>query len=380
MMHQSVHQIMPGFLYGDAVGNQAARIRDLLRGWGYRSQVYAQFRDRRLDDPGDDYDRCRPAPDDLVIFHYSIGSPVTEFVRQLPCRVVIYYHNITPAGFLRGYNEPLADLLDQGRRELAWFTDAAFALAASEYDRQEMLALGFRNVEVLPYLVTFDALQASADSTAGREVCARYKGPGSLGRDSGAVNLLFVGRLVPNKRQDDLLRVFNAYHHLINSHSRLLLVGSDSNAPGYRLELEEMAVALGLSDAVVLPGAVGLLEGLGGYYRAATLFLCMSEHEGFCIPLIEAMAFELPVVAYRSTGVPYAMGGAGILVDAKRYDLIAELIDLLVRNQAVRERVLAGQRRRLGELSPGRVAGMLQTYIERNVPASLAGMARLERA
>ncbi len=371
---------MPGFLYGDAVGNQAARIRDLLRGWGYRSQVYAQFRDRRLDDPGEDYDRCRPAPDDLVIFHYSIGSPVTEFVRQLPCRVMIYYHNITPAGFLRGYNEPLADLLDQGRRELAWFADAAFALAASEYDRQEMLALGFRNVEVLPYLVTFDALQSSADSTAGREVCARYKVPGSLGRDSGAVNLLFVGRLVPNKRQDDLLRAFGAYYHLINSHSRLLLVGSDSNAPGYRLELEQMAAALGLSDSVVLPGAVGLREGLGGYYRAATLFLCLSEHEGFCIPLIEAMAFDLPVVAYRSTGVPYAMGGAGMLVDAKRYDLLAELIDLLVHNQAVRERVLAGQRRRLKELSPGRVAGTLKTYIEQNVPASLSGMARLERA
>jgi len=363
---------MPGFLYGDAVGNQATRIRDLLRRWGYRSQVYAQFRDRRLDNPGEDYCRCRPAPDDLVIFHYSIGSPVTEFVRRLPCRVLVYYHNVTPAGFLRGYNEPLADLLDQGRRELAWFTDTAFALAASEYDRQELLALGFHRVEVLPYLVTFDALQASADSAAGREVVARYKGPGPVGRDGDAVNLLFVGRLVPNKRQDDLLRAYSAYYHLINPHSRLLLVGSDSNAPGYRLELEAMAAAFGLSDSVVVPGAVGTHEGLGGYYRAATIFLCLSEHEGFCIPLIEAMAFNVPVIAYRSTGVPYAMGGAGMLVDAKCYDLIAELIDLLVRNQAVRERVLAGQRRRLEELSPGRVAEMLKNHIEQ--------MARLERS
>jgi glycosyltransferase involved in cell wall biosynthesis len=364
MKHPSIHQIMPGFLYGDAVGNQVAHIRDLLRGWGHRSQVYAQHRDHRLDDPGEDYHRCRPTPDDLVVFHYSIGSPVTEFVQRLPCRVLIYYHNVTPAGFLRGYNEPLADLLDQGRREMAWFKDSPFALAASEYNRQEMQALGFRCVEVLPYLVTFDALRASADSAAGREVFARCNGD--------AVNLLFVGRLVPNKRQDDLLRAFNAYHHLINPHSRLLLVGSDSNAPGYRLELEAMAAALGLSDSVVLPGAVGLREGLGGYYRAATAFLCLSEHEGFCIPLIEAMAFDVPVIAYRSTGVPYAMGGAGMLVNAKSYDLIAELIDLLVRNQAVHELVLAGQRRRLEELSPGRVAEMLKNYIEQ--------MARLERS
>ncbi|MBN1138756.1 MAG: glycosyltransferase family 4 protein, partial [Anaerolineae bacterium] len=248
------------------------------------------------------------------------------------------------------------------------------------YDRQEMLALGFRRVEVLPYLVTFEALRASADSAAGQEVLARYKGPGPGGRNGDTVNLLFVGRLAPNKRQDDLLRAFNAYHHLVNPHSRLLLVGSDSNAPGYRLELEAMAAALGLSDAVVLPGAVGLREGLGGYYQAADLFLCLSEHEGFCIPLVEAMAFDVPVIAYRSTGVPYAMGGAGVLVDAKRYDLIAELIDLLVRNQAVRERVIAGQRRRLEDMSPGRVAEMLRNYIEQNAPASPAGMARLERS
>jgi len=364
MKHAAIHQIMPGFLYGDAVGNQAARIRDLLREWGYRSQVYAQFRDRRLDDPGKDYRRCRPAPDDLVIFHYSIGSPVTEFVRRLPCRVLVYYHNVTPAGFLRGYNEPLADLLDQGRRELAWFADTAFALAASEYDRQELLALGFHRVEVLPYLVTFDALQASADNAAGQEVLARYKGPGPLGRDGDVVNLLFVGRLVPNKRQDDLLRAYSAYYHLINPHSRLLLVGSDSNAPGYRLELEAMAAALGLSDSVVLPGAVGLHEGLGGYYRAATLFLCLSEHEGFCIPLVEAMAFDLPVIAYRATGVPSAMDGAGVLVSAKRYDLIAELIEVLVSDPLRRQPVIEGQRRRLDRLAPNRVAHSLQSSID----------------
>ena len=99
----SIHQIMPGFLYGDALGNQAAYIRDLLRSWGYVSQVYAQYRDRRLRDPGKDYWRYPGTPDNLVIFNYSIGSPVTEFVAQLPDHVVPYYHNVTPAGFLRGY-------------------------------------------------------------------------------------------------------------------------------------------------------------------------------------------------------------------------------------------------------------------------------------
>jgi glycosyltransferase involved in cell wall biosynthesis len=352
MSGPAIHQIMPGFLYGDALGNQAAHIRELLRGWGYRSQIYAQFRDHRLADPGVDYRRYAGSPDDVVIFHYSIGSPVTEFVRWLPGRVVPYYHNVTPPEFLRGYNEPLADLLDQGRRELILFKNAPFALAASEYNRQEMLAFGFAHVEVLPYFV---ALHASADSPAGRKVVARY--------DDGAVNLLFVGRLVPNKRQDDLIRAFNAYHHLANPRSRLILIGSDANAPGYRLELETMAACLGLAEYVHLPGPVGHREGLGGYYQASDLFVCLSEHEGFCIPLIEAMAFDLPVIAYRATGVPYAMGAAGLLISQKRYDLLAELIDLVLCKEELRARIVGGQRRRLEELKPDLVARKLQTCL-----------------
>lgn len=356
MANTAIHQIMPGFLYGDALGNQAARIRYHLREWGYRSQVYAQFRDQHLDDPGEDYFRYAGNRDDLVIFHYSIGSPVTRFVRQLSGTIVPYYHNVTPPGFLRGYNEPLADLLEQGRSELALFRDAPLALAASEYNRQEMLALGFRNVQVMPYFVTFDALKASAQNPAGQEIVARY--------DDGAVNLLFVGRLVPNKRQDDLIRAFNAYHHLVNPHSRLLLVGSEANAPGYRPELEAMAAAFDLVDHVHLPGPVGLREGLGGYFQAADLFLCLSEHEGFCIPLVEAMAFGLPVIAYEAAGVPYALGGAGALVKPKRYDGIAELIQLLTSDETLRQRVIVGQHRRLEELATDRVAGKLRACVE----------------
>jgi glycosyltransferase involved in cell wall biosynthesis len=351
-----IHQFAAGFLYGDALGNQAVRIRELLRGWGYHSQVYAQFRDSRLDDPGLDYRRYEDNPGDTILFHYSIGSPVTRFVQGLSAQVVPYYHNVTPPRFLRGYNEPLADLLEQGRQELALFKDAPLALAASEYNRQEMLALGFRRVEVLPYFITFDWLRTSASSPTGQAVVSRY--------DDGRVNLLFVGRLVPNKCQDDLIRALNAYQHLIEPNSRLILVGSEANAPGYRLELEAMAAALGLAQDVHLPGPVGPREGLGGYYQVADAFVCLSEHEGFCIPLLEAMAFDLPVIAYHAAGVPYAMGGSGLLVKQKRYDLIAELIDLVVHDEHLRERIVTGQRRRLAELAPQRVAHDLQLLVE----------------
>jgi glycosyltransferase involved in cell wall biosynthesis len=149
-------------------------------------------------------------------------------------------------------------------------------------------------------------------------------------------------------------------------------VGSGANAPGYQMELETMAEARGLAEHVHMPGAVGTREGLGGYYGAADLFLCMSEHEGFCIPLIEAMEFDVPVVAYRSTGVPYAMGGAGVMVSAKRYDAIAELMGVLVRDEDRRRQVVTGQRRRLQALAADRVTDELRKCVGQMIAPSPA--------
>ncbi len=350
-----IHQIMPACLYGDAMGNQAFRIRELLRQWGFKSQIYAQSRDQRVADPGKDYAHYHSSPDNLLIFHYSTGSPLTEFVRQLPDKVVVYYHNVTPPEFMRRYNPELATLLEQGRRDLQLFKDVPFAWAASEYNRLEMLDLGFNQVAIVPYFVYFDQILASANSPAGREVTSRY--------DDGWVNILFVGRLAPNKRQDDLIRAFNYYHRLVNPRSRLILIGSDFNAPGYRLELETVAEVLDL-EHVYIPGAVGLREGLGGYYQTASVFLCLSEHEGFCIPLLEAMAFDVPVMAFNATGIPYALGEAGILINRKRYDVIGELIDLLACDEDLRQRMIAHQRQRLAEFTPAATAECLQQRID----------------
>ncbi len=346
---------MPGCLYGDAMGNQAFRIRELLRQWGFKSQIYAQSRDQRVSDPGKDYAHYRGNPDNLLIFHYSIGSPLTEFVRQLPDKVIVYYHNVTPPGFVRRYNPGLATQMERGRRELALFQDAPFAWAASEYNRLEMLDLGFEKVAIMPYFIYLDQILTSATGAAGREIIARY--------DDGWVNILFVGRLAPNKRQDDLIRAFNYYHRLVNPRSRLILIGSDLNTPGYRLELETMTEVLGL-DHVHIPGSVGLREGLGGYYQAATVFLCLSEHEGFCIPLLEAMAFDVPILAFKATGVPYALGEAGILVNRKRYDVIGESIDLLAHDEGLRQRVIARQRQRLAGFAPATTAECLQQRVD----------------
>lgn len=355
MTVRAIHQMMPGFAYADAIGNQAFRMRELLRKWGFKSQVYAQYRDKRLADPGLDYADYRPDSDAVLVYHHSIGSPVAEFVRNLPGRVIMYYHNITPANFLRGLNPELADLLEQGRCELEWFRGAPLALAASEYNRQELLALGIQQVHVLPYFVYLDELLTSASSSVGREIAARYA--------DGWANLLFVGRVSPHKCQADLVHAYNYYHKLVNPRSRLILVGSDATAPGYRVEVEALCYTLGL-EHVHFVGPVALTEGLGGYYKAASAFVCLSEHEGFCVPIVEAMAFDVPVLAYKATGVPYAMDGSGILVSQKRYDVIGELIDLVVRDPNLRQGIVMRQRERLNELMPNQVASQLKTVIE----------------
>ncbi len=349
----TIHQLAPGFLYGDAIGNQARFIRDQLSQWGYTSQVYAQFRDSRLRDPGLDYTRLRSRRDQALIFHYSIGSPLTQIALHHPGVVVPYYHNVTPPEFIRNYNPPLAALLQQGRQELTLFKDAPLALAASEYNREEMLALGFKRVEVLPYAVSFTELLASAKTSAGHEIARRYA--------DDWTNILFVGRLVPNKRQDDLIRAFNYFHRLIDPRSRLILIGSDANTPGYRLELQALVESLDL-DQVELPGPIGPHEGLGAYYQTASVFLCLSEHEGCCVPLLEAMAFDVPVVALHATGVPYTLGSSGILLRQKRYDVMGELLHLLVTDPALRTGVLAAQRRRLADYTAPTIAQKLRQF------------------
>lgn len=359
MSKTAIHQITPAFSYADAISNQIDYIRTMLREWGYESHIYAQFSDERVAERALDYTLCKGTRNDILIYHYSIGSAVHEVVRQWPGRVIVYYHNITPAHFVEEYNPGMVRVLVEGREKLAEFKDADFALAASEYNKQELLELGYQNVEVLPYSVYFDDLLRSANSPAGLKVIEAYD------REDW-INILFVGRIVPNKRQDDLIHAFSYYHECINPRSRLFLVGGTNNAPNYHLELELLTAMHGLDD-VFFTGPVGLQEGLGGYFRAADVFLCLSEHEGFCVPLLEAMFFDIPVIAYRATGVPYTLGEAGILVTRKRYDVIGELIDLVTTDAALRRQIVTKQRNRLNDFAPEIITELLRKQISKIV-------------
>lgn len=273
----------------------------------------------------------------VCLFHFSIGSAASRLIHRAPDRLVCIYHNITPAEWFLGFHPHLAGLCHHGRRELAAFGPRAeLGLADSEFNRRELERAGFRATAVLPIVHDLAAL-ADASSAVSRRMW-----------DDGRVNVLFVGRIIPNKRIDDLIRVFALYQRHLQPRSRLLLVGDYRGHEHYFDRLQQMARALRVEE-VVFTGHVDD-DDLRACYRAAHLFLCLSEHEGYCVPLVEAMAFGLPVVAYDAGAVAETLRGAGVLLREKPPELVAEVVHAVLARPELRRAVLAGQQKVMDEL------------------------------
>jgi glycosyltransferase involved in cell wall biosynthesis len=346
-----VHQLVPNFDVGDAIGNHILALRRLLRGWGRPSDVYAQYVHERLTAEARFFTRYREvsSPDTVCLFHFSIGSEVTSFYAGLPDRKVLVYHNITPAEYWVGINARVADRCRRGRQELkrlAAVTD--LALGVSEFNRQELEAAGFRRTGVLPILLDWSAYEHAPV----RALVEAY-------RESPC--LLYVGRIAPNKRIDDLIKTFYFYRRL-DPASRLVIVGSSVDTEGYLAACQKLAAELGVLDGVVFAGGVSQAE-LCTYYRVASVYLSMSEHEGFCVPLLEAMHFGVPIVAYAAAGVPGTLGGAGLAVNRKDFPLLAELIHRVVVEPALRDGLVAGQRARLRAFDREAIGAQLRAHL-----------------
>jgi glycosyltransferase involved in cell wall biosynthesis len=347
----TVHQLVPNFDYGDAIGNHVRALRRLLRSWGWTSEVYAQYTHEKLLHDALFFTKYRDvaAPDHTVLFHFSIGSDVTPFFVSLPGHKVVVYHNITPPEYFVGVNARVADRCRRGRAELLRLVEATdLALGVSEFNRQELEAAGFRRTGVLPILMDWENY-GSPPIPAIENACA------------SGTTLLHVGRVAPNKRIEDLIKTYYFYHRL-DPESRLMIVGSSVDTENYQAACRKLAHDLGLADRVRFTGSVSQAE-LCSYYRASTLYLTLSEHEGFCVPLLEAMHFGLPVVARASTGIPGTMGHAGVLVTDKDHPTIAELIHEIVREPTLRDAVVAGQRERLKAFDAAVIGGHLRHYL-----------------
>jgi len=349
---RTLHQLVPNLAFGDAISQQALTLRRMLREAGLVSEIFAEHVDVRLSGEARPHREMRGnAGDDVaVLYHFSIGSALTDLYRLLSGPRALVYHNITPPEFFRGVNPQVAALCARGREELAALrAHSTLALADSEFNRRELVELGFERTAVFPIVLDPERLRLPPVSRLERPY-----------RD-GHVNFLHVGRLVPNKRIEDVLKVFYFYRRRINPDSRLFLVGIETDMEIYAVALRQLIHDLGLSG-VAFPGRVTQRE-LVTYYRLAHVYLCMSEHEGFCAPLVEAMHFGVPVIAYAAGAVPETLGDAGALVLRKDFAEIAELAGLICEDPALREEMAAAGRARAAAFLPETIAPRVRELI-----------------
>ncbi len=329
-----IHQILPTLSPADAIGNEVRLMQALFQEWGYTSHIFAD--NWHPNTPALDYNTYNKysRKENILIYHYAIGSDITEFFKKLPDRKIIIYHNLTPAEFFIGINEGLYKVLKEGRDSLSSLVPSVeLAIGDSEYNRQELETMGFSRTAVLPILIDFDTYDRFNTSLV-RKFTDDY------------VNILFVGRISPNKKQEDLLKVFY-YYKSINPKSRLILVGGYNGCERYIEQLRGIVEKLHISD-VLFTGSVPFKD-LISYYKIADVFLCMSEHEGFCVPLVESMFFDIPIIAYNSTAVPHTLGNSGILIKQKKFGEIAELINIITKDNNFKKKIIEQQKKRYHE-------------------------------
>ena len=349
-----VHQVLATLSYGDAIGHEALGIQRVLRSAGYLSDIFIETVDPKLESQVRSYREMADAigPDDLLIHHFSIGSRASRTAYALRARMALVYHNITPPEYFLGVNSRLVRQCFRGRRELtAYVPRCDLALGDSEYNRQELEALGFDPTGVLPVVPDFSHLDVEPEGLLAR------------GFDDDWTNILFVGRVIPNKRFDDVIRFFHAYRTMFNPRSRLLLVGAHSGFERYLTQLYTLIGELRTPD-VHLVGHVSNEE-LVAFYEVADLFLCASQHEGFCVPIVEAFHEGVPVLAYAATAVPATMAGGGVLYETRDPMEVASLMHAVVDDASLRERILSSQDAALGSLRRQDFAGTLLRFVDR---------------
>jgi len=335
---KAIHQFVAGFTRGDAISNEALLMRKIFRSWGYDSHIFCE--------PYRVLPQLRPEthdamlagkmlrPDDLAILHLSIGSAVNDYFASLKCRRAIIYHNMTPPNFFRGIQEQIARDLEWGREQAQSLAGGAeVTMAVSNFNAEELKNMGYQRVQVLPLLLDFSALRLKPDRGIQRLLA------------DGKINIIFVGRGVPNKRIEDLLYAFHYFQKTVEPNSRFIHVGSYTGLERYQALVQALVRRLELKN-VVFTGNVAQAE-LNAYYKSAHLFLCMSEHEGFCIPLIESMVHDRPILAYAAGAVPETLAGAGVLFQEKRWDYTAEMMVKILNDKKLRAKIIAGQQERL---------------------------------
>ena len=349
--------LTPALIQGDAVSNDVMGMAEVLSGMGYRVSLSVRW--VTGDFPIVPINRIRPLlsrPDDLLVYHHSIGfAEGVEFLESLPCRKIVKYHNITPPEFFQTLSRDIVRSCIEGREQLARIVrmDDVGLCADSQYNADEILAIDpDRQVDVIaPFHQVEDLLSAIPDQTS----------TGVL--DDWNTNVLMVGRLVPNKNISLAVEGFARYRRLHDPDSRLILVGDLSQKPYLNRILDEIAI-LRLEQHVVLTGKT-TLEQLRAIWLTSQVYLTTSSHEGFCLPLIEAMGQSVPIVAVPNAAIPGTAGSCAWYAK-ETPEGVADALAACMADRPTRERRLVEGVDRYAEcFKMGTIAQRLRSLVAR---------------
>lgn len=350
-----IDQLLPAAHPGDATGDAARALAGALRRAGHQADIYALDVDpplRSVVRPFRDFPS--PGPGDVTVLHFTLPSPLSQTLASCSGHRVLVYHNLTPPELLLPHCPEIARLTALGRRELRRLAAEGavdLAIGVSRYNTGDLAAAGFPTTATLPLPLNFDRYDTEPDPLLAE--CLSGGGP----------TFLTVGRVAPNKRIEDFLKLAAYYLRYITPRARFVVVGSTSGLEAYARSLTGLHAALGLDQRVIFTGRVSLAE-LIAYYRAATAYVCTSAHEGFCVPLLEAMKFDLPILARRAAAIPETLGNAGILVDSEDPAEWAELLQLVSEDAGLRARLRQRGRERLASFDGDRVAARWRAALE----------------
>lgn len=331
-------QLVSSLNFGDAVGNEVIAFKKALKENGYVTEIFAETIHKKIaPDMAVNFKKLPELNEnDIVIYHFSSQCGMLETVKNLPCTVILRYHNITPPSFFRGFDENAERATANGlkqARELKDYVD--YCLPVSEFNKQDLIKMGYKcPMTVIPILIQF----SDYEQKPSEKIVEKYS--------DGITNILFVGRMAPNKKVEDVISSFAEYKKTYGKTARLFLVGSLNENDKYYQMLVKHIKKLGVED-VIFPGHIPFDEILA-YYTVADVFLCLSEHEGFCVPLVEAMYFHTPIVAFNSSAIASTLKDGGILIDTKQVSGVAKAIDCALTNK---ESILKAQKLRLKQLS-----------------------------
>ncbi len=349
MQIKAIHQFSAAVCIGDGITNGIFFTQRLLRELGFASEIYSVDIPAGLAHQVIPFHLLQPASDQLMLFHFGLGFDEVEWLDQMTMPKIMVYHNITPSALLPAEGA-LRRLADLGRRQLLqWPAHFIGAIGDSEYNSEELRQAGYSNVHTIPLLVDTDKVRATPyDSASVRSL-------------DDAINLLFVGRICENKHQLDLLDVLYEYQRLADQPVRLILAGGTTSRD-YLNQIRARIVELGLENNVMLTGKVPDAQ-LIGLYRQADAFICLSEHEGFGMPLIEAMLFDVPVLAHGGSCIPDTLGVGGLLLAENNPSQMAALLHLLFSEPSLKRRVIQAQRINVQRFETANVRAQLMQYL-----------------